>query len=267
MSKAHIEVPDELKEFLVINHCDDFPIDRYYVTAAQLEIFQAIVDNMSVTEEMKEIGMSYMNSTLLYGPPGTGKTTMVKWIAYQLDMDYAYIDFSQLITGGVFGSTSRNLRKIFDYIKDKDCIFLIDEIDCIAVKRGEESEATGGELSRITITLMQLMDELRNEGSDTILIGCTNRADRLDAALRSRFSIERKVPRLNNDEKYEYITQFLESVGIPYNADNIFDYCTKTAIVPNRNIESDIQRCAVQWIKNGKENYILNHIEKETFDS
>ena len=58
-------------------------IERYYVTPAQLEIFQAIVDNMSVTKEMRELGMSYMNSTLLYGPPGTGKTTMVKWIANQ----------------------------------------------------------------------------------------------------------------------------------------------------------------------------------------
>lgn len=263
MSKAWIEVPDELKDFLVISHCDDFPIERYYVTDAQLEIFQAIVDNMSVTQQMKELGMSYMNSTLLYGPPGTGKTTMVKWIAYQLDMDYAYIDFSQLISGGVFGDTARNLKKIFDFIKEEECIFLLDEIDCIAVKRGEESSATGGELSRITITLMQLMDDYRNSGSDTILIGCTNRADRLDAALRSRFSIEREVPRLKNSEKFEYICQFLQSVGIPYSTDNIHEYCAKTAIVPNRNIESDIQRCAIQWIKNGKKDYYLDHIEKQ----
>ena len=264
MSKAWIEVPDELKDFLVISHCDDFPIDRYYVTEAQLEIFQAIVDNMSVTQQMKELGMSYMNSTLLYGPPGTGKTTMVKWIAYQLDMDYAYIDFSQLISGGVFGDTARNLKKIFDFIKEEECIFLLDEIDCIAVKRGEESAATGGELSRITITLMQLMDDYRNSGTDTILIGCTNRADRLDAALRSRFSIEREVPRLKNSEKFEYICQFLQAVGIPFNTNNIHEYCAKTAIVPNRNIESDIQRCAIQWIKNGKKNYYLDHIDKQS---
>ncbi len=265
MSQARIEVPDELKDLLVIRHCDDFPLERYYVTPAQLEIFQAIVDNMSVTEEMHELGMSYMNSTLLYGPPGTGKTTMVKWIACQLDMDYAYIDFSQLISGGVFGETSRNLKMIFDFLKDKDCIFLLDEIDCIAVKRGEESEATGGELSRITISLMQLMDDYRDSKVDAILIGCTNRVDRLDAALRSRFSIEREVPRLKNSEKFEYICQFLQAVGIPYNEKNIRDYCAATAIVPNRNIESDMQRCAVQWIKNGKKEYILEHIMKEDY--
>lgn len=264
MSKARIEVPDHLKDFLVISHCDDFPVERYYVTDAQLEIFQAIVDNMSVTKEMKELGMSYMNSTLLYGPPGTGKTTMVKWIANQLDMDYAYVDFSQLISGGIFGSTARNLKEIFDFMSDKDCIFLLDEIDCIATKRGEEAAATGGELSRITISLMQQMDAYRNAASEVILMGCTNRLDRLDAALLSRFSVKKEVPRLSNDEKYGYITQFLESVGIEYDVENIKDYCATTAIQPNRNIESDIQRCAVQWIKNGKHNYVLNHIKEDT---
>ena len=265
MSQANIIVPDELREFLVISHCDDFPIERYYVTDAQLEIFQAIVDNMSVTEQMKELGMSYMNSTLLYGPPGTGKTTMVKWIAYQLDMDYAYLDFSQLISGGIFGSTARNLKAIFDFMDGKDCIFLLDEIDCIAVKRGEESEATGGELSRITISLMQQMDAYRNKGADTILIGCTNRVDRLDAALRSRFSIEKEVPRLKNAEKFDYICQYLDNVGIEYDVENIKDYCARTTIIPNRNVESDMQRCAVQWIKNGKRDYYLDHIENDMF--
>ena len=110
------------------------------------------------------------------------------------------------------------------------------------------------------------MDDYRNSGADTILIGCTNRADRLDAALRSRFSIEKKIPRLTNAEKFEYITQFLEAVGIPFNPDNIHDYCTKTAIVPNRNVESDIERCAVQWIKNGKREFYLEHIVKEDVD-
>ena len=261
MSRAYIEVPEELQDYLVISHCDDFPIERYYVTPAQLEIFQAIVDNMSVTKDMRELGMSYMNSTLLYGPPGTGKTTMVKWIANQLDMDYAYLDFSQLISGGVLGSTSKNLKMIFDFMKDKDCIFLLDEIDCIAVKRGEESAATGGELSRITISLMQQMDAYRNAGAETIIIACTNRVDRLDAALRSRFSIEKEVPRLKNNEKFEYICQFLDNVGIEYDVNNIHDYCARTTHIPNRNVESDMERCAVQWIKNGKENYVLNHIE------
>ena len=263
MSKAHMEVPEELKDFLVVRHCDDFPLDRYYVTQAQLEIFQAIVDNMSVTEEMHELGLSYMNSTLLYGPPGTGKTTMAKWIANQLDMDYAYINFAKMMSGGIFGETSKNLSLIFEFMKDKECIFLLDEIDYIAVKRGEESDATGGELSRITISLMQLMDDYRDSGVDTILLGCTNRVDRLDAALRSRFSIEREVPRLKNSEKFEYICQFLDAIGIPYDKRNIQEYCASTAIVPNRNIESDMERCAVQWIKNGKKEYILDHIMKE----
>ena len=261
--QAKIVIPEELQGFLVAESSDDFNNDRMYITDNMLEIFTAIVDNRSMTEEMHELGMSYMNSTLLYGPPGTGKTTFARWVANQLHLDFVYINFAKLI-GGIFGDTARNLGEIFKFMQDKEAIFMLDEIDCIAVKRGTESAATGGELSRITITLMQELDYYRSHQANTIVIAATNRIDQVDPALRSRFSVERELKRLTNSEKSEYICQFLDNVGddgIPYDLDNIKQYCADTAIIPTRNIESDIQRCAVEWIKNNKKKYILNHLE------
>ena len=148
-------------------------------------------------------------------------------------------------------------------MQGKSAIFMLDELDCIAVRRGNESEATGGELSRITISLMQELDFYRSNKSKNIIIAATNRIDMVDPALRSRFSIERELKRLTNKEKEEYIIQFLGSVGedgIGYDIENIRDYCARTSTVPTRNVESDIQRCAVQWIKNGKQRFVLDHI-------
>ena len=263
MADPRIVIPDELAGYLTAENCSDFNIERFYLTDCMEEIFEAIVDNRAVTEEMHSLGMSYMNSTILYGAPGTGKTNLAKWIAYMLDMDFVYVNFAQLISG-VFGDTARNLSKIFRFMADKPAIFMLDELDCIAVKRGTESAATGGELSRITISLMQEMDNYRSKKMNTILLAATNRIDMVDPALRSRFSVERELKRLTNKEKEEYIIQFLDHVGedgIEYDIENIRDYCAKTSIIPTRNVESDIQRCAVQWIKNGKKNFVLNHIE------
>ncbi len=85
----------------------------------------------------------------------------------------------------------------------------------------------------------------------------------VDPALRSRFSIERELKRLTVQEKYQYICGFLDNVeggGIPYDEANIKKYCATTAITPTRNVESDIARCAVRWIKNGKKNFVLDHL-------
>ena len=261
MAEARIKLPDDLKNLLEIESCEDFKINRFYVTADQEKILSDIVSGNEMAEEMKKLGMAYMNSTLLWGVPGTGKTTMARWIAYMLDMDFAYINFANLVDG-VFGNTSRNISKIFKFMSEQECVFMIDELDCIAVDRGTESAATGGELSRITITLMQNLDYYRTHNIKTIILAATNKLDLVDPALRSRFSIEHEVKKLNLEEKIGYIKQYLEDAGIPYNEKNIKDYCAKHMTINQRNIESDMIRCAVNWISNGKKEYILERTQK-----
>lgn len=261
-AKARIEVPKELEGLLVVESCEDFPIDTYILPAAQKEIFDSIVEAKMVTEEMQKMGLAYMNSTLLYGPPGTGKTTFARYVAYKLNMDLAYINFAKLVDG-VFGNTSRKIDEIFAFMAAQKCVFLFDEIDCVAVKRGEEGDATGGELSRITISIMQAMDYYRSRKIDAILIACTNRIDRVDPALRSRFSIARKVPQFTNEERRRYIENFLGKAGIPYDKRNVMEYCARNPMITARNVESDEIRCIVNWIKGGKQQFVLDHIQMD----
>ena len=261
MAKSKIVLPEDLEDVIEIENCEDFPINRFYVTKDQEKILEDIIKANTMADEMRKLGMAYMNSTLLYGPPGTGKTTMARWIAYMLDKDFAYINFANLMDG-VFGSTSKTLTKIFKFMADQECIFMIDELDCISVRRGEEGAATGGELSRITISLMQNLDYYRSHNIKTIILAATNRRDMVDSALLSRFSIEHELKRLTVEERVGYITQYLDDAGIPYDIQNIKDYCTRNIAINQRNIESDMIRCAVNWISDGKKKYVLQRIDK-----
>ena len=255
---VHVEEPPEhIKPFLVIEQSQLFPIDRYYVNNQLKRLVNDIVQEEYVTQKMRERGISYINTTLLYGPTGTGKTTMGRYIAYRMNRDFIYIKFASVISG-VFGNTSRNIEEIFKYISRQQCVFMLDEIDCISQKRGTESDVTGGELARITITLMQELDILRKIDNKVILLAATNRDDTMDEALLSRFSIQEKIDYLPNEEKMAMIKMYLDNVKVPYDEKNIEKYCSDNPTVKNRNIEEDIKRCIKRFILNGEKDFKLD---------
>ena len=66
---------------------------------------------------------------------------------------------------------------------------------------------------------------------------------------------------LKNNEKEEYINKYLLSTGIPFDKQNIKDYCMKNSNITQRNVESDMIRCIARWIDEGKSSYILEHIK------
>lgn len=263
MSKPHIIIPEEIAPYIEAKHCDDFPIDRYFVTEQHKEIIDDILKVKRRTEEMHKLGLPYINSALFYGVPGTGKTTFGQYIAYKFDMDFVKINYASLMDG-VFGNTTERISKIFRFMSDKEnCVFMMDEIDCISQKRGTESNVTGGEISRITITIMQEMDRLKEENTKLIVLGATNRRDIMDEALINRFAISKEIRALSNTEKEGYIRKFLDSLNIPYDLTNIRDYCARGSSLKQRSIEADMIRCIADWIDGGKQKYVLNHIRED----
>ena len=262
MSKAHMTIPEHLQPYLEAEHCDDFPLSRYYVTDLQRKIMSDIYDLRDLTDEMQSLGLDYLNTTLLYGASGTGKTTFGRYLAHVMDMDFVYVNFAKLIDG-VFGNTAKNISDIFRFMATQDCVFMLDEIDCIAQKRGTESAATGGELGRITVTIMQELDYYRKHKVKCIILGGTNRRDIMDDALFSRFSMAKELVPLNNKEKQEYIELFLNDIGVPYDLKNIQEYCARNTTIRQRNVEADMIRCIATWIRNGKNGFYLEHIRED----
>jgi SpoVK/Ycf46/Vps4 family AAA+-type ATPase len=121
-------------------------------------------------------------SLLMYGPPGTGKSRLARHIAKELGLDLYIARLDGLISS-FLGSTSKNIRALFDFAAKTPCVLFLDEFDAIAKLRGDTQEL--GELKRVVNSFIQNLDAL---GSHSIVIAATNHQDLLDSAVWRRFS-------------------------------------------------------------------------------
>lgn len=207
-----MELPMNISSCLRVEDVSNFREGRYYLGKNEKEIFERIKRTHKASLRLLEIGIPYLNSTLLYGAPGTGKTMFGRYTAYKLNLPFAYVNFSALIDS-LMGNTSKNIKRIFDFCKGKPCVLMLDEIDCIGLRRASGSDSVGGELARTTITLMQELDSLTNE---QIVIATTNREDRLDEALKRRFFQKEKLLCFEVQDRTAMAIKFLDDVGIVY---------------------------------------------------
>ena len=206
------EVPYNLKGFISMEQPrDTFLVERYYSTAKDEEMLNKILNMHQVGMQLEEMKIPYNNTTILYGPSGTGKTTFGRYIAYKLEMPFIYLNFSQVVDS-YMGSTSKNLSKIFDFVKSVPCVFMLDEIDCISIKRsGTDGSGASEELARITVSLMQELDRLSN---NHIILAATNRLDRMDEAILRRFSVRYYMDVPTTENKREMIKKYINSLYV-----------------------------------------------------
>jgi len=215
-----LELPYDLKNILYVEDVStSFREGRYYLSEREEEIYKSIVRMKKVNERLMEIGIPYINSTLLYGESGTGKTTFGRYVAKRLGLPFCYLNFSNLVDSHM-GNTSKNISKSFSYAISNPCVFMLDEIDCISIRRSDvgSSGGSGGEMARITITMMQEFDKLSN---DLVVIGATNRMDRMDEALLRRFSMKHEVKAFDCIEKECMVRKYLDDIGICFTKEEI----------------------------------------------
>lgn len=215
-----MELPHDLKSILYVEDVSNsFKEGRYYLSDREKEVYESIIRMKQVNEKLMELGIPYLNSTLLYGESGTGKTTFGRYVAYKTGLPFCYLNFSNLVDS-CMGNTSKNISKAFGYAITNPCVFMLDEIDCISIRRSNvgSSGGTGGEMARITITMMQEFDKLPN---DIIVIGATNRKDRIDEALLRRFSLKHEVKVLTKEEKTEMVKKYLTDLGMEFSDSEI----------------------------------------------
>jgi SpoVK/Ycf46/Vps4 family AAA+-type ATPase len=125
---------------------------------------------------------------LLYGAPGTGKTQSARWIASELGLPLLTARCDTLVSS-LLGQTSKNLRRIFDYVEERPCVLFLDEFDALASARGNERDI--GELQRVVIALLQNIDALSD---NTVLLAASNHEKMLDPAVWRRFPFQLPLP-------------------------------------------------------------------------
>lgn len=159
--------PSSLKEIIL-----EIPKITWNDIGGKEEIKKYLKENISLKNEFKPKGI------LLYGYPGNGKTFLVKALANESKFNFIAIKGPEIFNKYV-GESEKMIQEIFKKARlSSPCIIFFDEIDAIALERGN-SNSVGDRV------LSQLLNEIDGIDSlqDVIIIGATNRPDVIDKAL------------------------------------------------------------------------------------
>jgi len=157
-------------------------------------------------------GIEALDSLLLYGPPGCGKTSVARHVSGELQLPLVTARLDGLVSS-LLGSTAKNIRKVFDYAKERPCILFLDEFDAIAKARGDQHEV--GELKRVVNSLLQNIDEFLASGTN-ILIAATNHENLLDPAVWRRFNSVIEVPKPTKREIDNLVRSFISPMKFDF---------------------------------------------------
>lgn len=145
-------------------------------------------------------------SFLMYGPPGTGKSRLARHIAQELGLELYVARLDGLISS-YLGSTSKNIRALFDFAAKTPCVLFLDEFDAIAKIRGDSQEL--GELKRVVNSFLQNLDTL---GRQSIVLAATNHESLLDAAVWRRFTYRLALTLPSSEQRARMWSDFLAPI-------------------------------------------------------
>lgn len=174
-------------------------------TAKKIEEFITFNKKSNI---LKQAGLGVTSSIILYGPPGCGKTLTAHHISHRLNLPLITARCDSLVSS-YLGSTSKNIRKLFEYASKEPCILFLDELDALAKARDDQHEL--GELKRVVVSLLQNIDNLPEK---TIILAASNHENLLDSAVWRRF--EYKIPVNLPDYKVRkhFYSRHKEIIGI-----------------------------------------------------
>lgn len=224
-----MELPSDIQNLLFKEDVSvTFIPERYYVSEREASLTERILCKNRSAQRLGNAGINYLNATLLYGESGTGKTQFGRYLAYTMGVPFCYFNLSRTVDS-LMGGTSKNLNKVFNYIKGTPCVFMIDELDAVSSNRARsDSTSASGEMNRTTISLMQNLGQL---SSDVVLLAATNRPELIDDAVKRRFPIWHEVQVLSPDELLQMSEHFLADVRahadfhVEYDRGELVRYC------------------------------------------
>ena len=207
-SSAHTLPVDPESRFPLIERIKPQAIDEPPVVLNDTQ-WATVREFISVAKSQGQIeahGVRAAVSLLMYGPPGTGKSRLARFIATELGLELYVARLDGLISS-FLGSTSKNIRAIFEFASKTPCVLFLDEFDAIAKLRGDTLEL--GELKRVVNSFMQNLDSLGQQG---IILAATNHDELLDSAVWRRFTYRLELVHPDAALRRKLWEQFLPSV-------------------------------------------------------
>lgn len=221
------------------------------------------LESIEKKDDFLKVGLEVENRLLLYGPPGTGKTSLAKYISLQTDLPLVIVKLDALISS-MLGSTSKNIRKVFEYSAKQPCILFLDEFDVLAKMRDDKNEL--GELKRVVNSLIQNIDSF---GSDSILIAATNHEQILDNAVWRRFNTVLHLGLPDYELRKKVILEYSKILPNDYSNESkkVAQIADAMAQMSPASIKNIIQKSAKQGIISGENKLFYFNVIYQTYIS
>lgn len=142
------------------------------------------------------------NRVLLAGPPGNGKTSLADVFATELAMPLLFVRYESVIAS-YLGETALRLSKLFELVRQRQCVLFFDEFDVVGKERGDIHET--GEIKRVVSSLLLQIDDLPTH---VIVVVATNHPELLDRAVWRRFQVRLELPPPSQALAREWFVRF-----------------------------------------------------------
>lgn len=185
---------------------------------AMVKTFLYMLQNPDILKAYKMEGGLGM---LMYGAPGTGKTMIADAISTELNLPLFVMTPSDIFKSYV-GESEKAVKQIFQEIEAcKDgAILFVDECESIFSKRGQDDKDYK---AAVTTELLQRMNGFGVDGSKRILIGATNRPDKIDSAFlrHKRFSHMVHITPPDTEAMREIIHSKLDGIPLEISEEDV----------------------------------------------
>jgi SpoVK/Ycf46/Vps4 family AAA+-type ATPase len=145
------------------------------------ELVDGVIEEIRRADELLRHGLPVKRRLIFCGPPGCGKSVCAEVIAREIGLPLVIARLDGLVSS-FLGETATNLRKLFDLMRSRPVVLLLDEFDAIARSRSDHTEH--GEVRRIVNALLLMIDRFPSQG---VLIATTNLEGTIDPAMWRRF--------------------------------------------------------------------------------
>jgi SpoVK/Ycf46/Vps4 family AAA+-type ATPase len=148
---------------------------------------------------------------LLKGPSGNGKSLIGRTIADTLNCDFQKLSLADIKEENL-GASVKRVREIWDHARShRPAIIFVDECDGVFGQRGAaETDVIAADIVGAFLPEWDGIEETPG----IMVIGATNRPDRLDDAILSRFGWELEVPLPDAPSRLKILEQELNTIGI-----------------------------------------------------